>query len=219
MKRLILPIGSTEQHGPHLPLDTDALIAQNISNELGQQLNTKVLPVIGVSLSAEHDDFPGTKKLSEESFQALLLDLITNYLELCDQLIILNAHGGNSRFLRKFLSSYSSVILIDLFKIIQGHLIPVRESQIGGICHAGEFETSLMMYLFPSLVKFSEITPEIVTIVPELDPNYEGQSLSSWKTSEFSKSGVIGDPTKATKEKGEAWLEIIIKQCMKHVTP
>ena len=74
-----------------------------------------------------------------------------------------------------------------------------------------------MLYLFPVLVKKSKITPEIVTLVPELDPDYEGTPPKGWKTIDYSKSGVLGDPTKASREKGEKWFNIIIKECLKKI--
>jgi len=217
VKRKILPIGSFEQHGPHLPLETDSLIAEKISRELSRNIQADLLETIKVSCSDEHADFSGTKSISGETFEELIIKVLKKELNSTQQLIVFNAHGGNSQILKKIARSNPEVLFLDLFETIKGHLIQTRDSSLGGICHAGEFETSLMMYLFPSLVRVQEIKPEIVTLVPELDPDFDGNPPKTWKTIKFSKSGVLGDPTKATKSKGEAWFKIIIKECLNRI--
>ena len=88
----------------------------------------------------------------------------------------------------------------------------IRTSKIGGICHAGEFETSIMMYLFPERVKLNKLKKNDIKYTPYLDPDYKFEKPNRWKTKNLSKSGILGDPFHASKKKGEIWFNVLIEK-------
>lgn len=215
---VIIPIGSHEQHGQHLPPNTDYLIARAIAEEIKKQINMEIDMGISVSYSPEHLDFEETKSISKEEF----INQINERLSLYDKKkirIIINAHGGNSQILENLKKKNQiSFTLFNIFKVVKKHLTQLRSSRIGGICHAGEFETSLMLYLFPSKVKLERITQDHCKYVPELDPCYEGLRPKKWKTIDLNPHGILGDPLKATREKGKKWCELIINDILNSIT-
>lgn len=213
MKSVILPIGSTEQHGPHLPLGTDSLIAQRLSEALAAELKTDLLPVIKYGVSFEHADFPGTISIQPETLLKKVREICQSLNNHYQRVIIINTHGGNTATLRNLKDK--KIIFIDLFDLLKEILTDMRDTEIGGVCHACEIETSLMLYLEPNLVRREEITDEIVKYVPQLDPQSEKQITDKWKTIDYSHSGVIGDPRKATPEKGEKIFKTLIQQIIK----
>ncbi|MHC1591853.1 MAG: creatininase family protein [Candidatus Helarchaeales archaeon] len=215
MIRVILPIGSFEQHGPHLPPETDTLLAIRFASEIASRTGARILEPIRISCSDEHLGFPETKSISREEFKSILENQINSELKRCDQFIIFNAHGGNSKILREILKNRRMILLLDFFQCCRPFLKEMRESKLGGICHAGELETSLMLYLHPDLVKKEKINSSMVNLVPELDPMSATPGPAEWKTMKFSKTGVLGDPTVATREKGEKWFKLIVNECIR----
>lgn len=215
MKIIILPIGSTEQHGPHLPLGTDSIIAQKISQALAEQLETDLAPALKYGVSIEHADFPGTISIPPETLLKTVKDICKSLHEYYQKIIIINTHGGNTQTLRDL--NNEKIVLVDLFQFLRKILDDVRETEIGGICHACEIETSLMLHLEPHLVKKEKITSKLVKYVPELDPQSKKKPPKEWKTINYSHSGILGDPTKATPEKGEKIFHTLIQQITKQL--
>jgi creatinine amidohydrolase/Fe(II)-dependent formamide hydrolase-like protein len=134
MDLVIVPVGSYEQHGPHLPLETDTIIAEAVAGEVAKRLGAVVGKSIPVGVSPEHMDFPGTKTLSEEEFKAKVNEAAGK------DVVFINGHGGNNRCLREL--GVRHINLTTLFKPYD---------------HAGEIETSLIMHLRPDLVKADKI--------------------------------------------------------------
>jgi creatinine amidohydrolase len=215
VKSVILPIGSTEQHGPHLPLSTDSIIAKRLSEAVAAELKTDVLPVLNYGVSFEHADFPGTISIQPQTLTQTVKEICESLLRHYKSVIIINGHGGNTTTLRSLNSK--KTIFIDFFDILKMILNDQRETEIGGVGHACEVETSLMLYLEPSLVARERITDDIVKYVPRLDPQSENPLPDGWKTINYSKSGVIGDPTKATAEKGEKIFQALTKKITKKI--
>lgn len=193
-ERVIVPIGSIEQHGPHLPLNTDTLIAEGVSKEIASRLNAVIAPAVIPGVSVEHMDFPGTLSLSREVF-------IKKIKEICSSLsrhgfkeiILINGHGGNRKALKSL--KMTKVKYLDIVK------------QIKGYDHAGEIETSLMLYLHPEKVRNSKIRKQ--------DFKFPGKD--KWRMLDYSKSGVLGDPTKATAEKGKRYFHQVASGLMKEL--
>jgi len=187
----VVPIGSVEQHGPHMPLGADTFIAEAVSNEIASKLNAVVAPSVAPGVSSEHMDFPGTLSLSQKSFKNQLTDVCRSLRKSgFRRIILVNGHGGNRRAL-------SSIRLRGV-----RHLDIV--GQIKGYDHAGEIETSLMLCLHPDKVRVKKIRMH--------DFRFPGKK--SWRTIDYSKSGVLGDPTKASKQKGRAYFRQIVSQLM-----
>jgi creatinine amidohydrolase len=191
---IVLPIGSIEQHGPHLPLGTDTLVAEAVSNEIAARLNAVVGPSIVPGVSKEHMDFPGTLTLSEETF-------VKKIEEVCKSLqshgftdvMLVNGHGGNKKALSKI--ELAGVMVVDIIPKIKGY------------DHAGCIETSLMLYLHPEKVRGS--------LIRKHDFKFPGKG--EWRTIEHSKSGVLGDPTVATAIRGEEYFRKIVDGIMEEI--
>ena len=205
---IFVPIGSYEHHGPHLPPDTDYLIAKKLVQVVSPIFEGTIIEGIRISVSKEHEDFKDTKSISQENFKNLILRFQNN-----SYFILINAHGGNNTILESIQELYTNKILVlNTFSLIKKDLINIRTSEIGGICHAGEFETSIMLYLYPELVKMNNLKIKDVKYVPHLDPNYENEKLKDWKTTDYNKNGVLGDPFYATPEKGKLWFTALIEK-------
>ena len=209
-KLIIIPVGSYEQHGPHLPLDTDYLIAEKISESIANMYFGKINKGIQIGISTEHDGFEKTKSITQDQFINEIEKKINN-LDKNAKLVIINAHGGNIQALKVIEHLYQQKIFVfSIFSLIKEDLKKLRTSDLGGICHAGEFETSIMLYLYPELVKINKLSEEDIVYIPFLDPNYVKKKPKNWKTIHYSKSGILGDPYQATIEKGKKWFEIIV---------
>ncbi len=204
-------MGSYEQHGPHLPPNTDYLLAKKITESLVFSFSGEMVDGIKIGISTEHYDFKETKSISKEQF-------ITNIEKIIDRdgmnskFIFINAHGGNNQALNIIEQKYPyNSIVFNTFSLIKEDLNEIRTSELGGICHGGEFETSMMLYLFPDLVKMNRLKREDIVYVPVLDPNSKKKKIKNWQTINFSKSGILGDPYHATKDKGKKWFESLLR--------
>ncbi len=208
---IYIPIGSYEQHGPHLPPNTDYLIARRISEQISSFFKGELHEGIKIGISSEHEGFKDTKSISQEQLKLQIDEIISGFKK-NKKFILINSHGGNNDALNSIQESNNNILLvINTFSLIKEDLIRIRTSEIGGICHAGEYETSLMLYLYPKLVKMHELKKSDVKYVPTIDPNYEKEKIKNWKTITLSKSGVLGDPYHATQKKGEIWFITLIE--------
>ncbi|ODS42531.1 MAG: hypothetical protein MSIBF_04235 [Candidatus Altiarchaeales archaeon IMC4] len=191
----IIPVGSLEQHGPHLPFETDTIIAADVARAVGEKINALVAPAIPVGISDEHMDFQGTLSISAKTLTSLLSDISGSLKRhgFTKQYII-NAHGGNTPVLEKF---------------GEKNKVPVFGTlgYIGKFDHAGEVETSLMLYLKPDAVRTDKIR----------DFEFTVPKGRSWKTKDHTESGVIGCANKATKEKGRQYFETIVESILKQI--
>jgi len=209
---IFIPIGSYEQHGPHLPPDTDYLIAKSIAQNISPVFKGMIIERIKIGISPEHEGFKNTKSISQKEFISQIEEIIKNYPNNY-KFIILNAHGGNIDTLKSIQKLYNKKILVlNTFSLIKKDLEKIRTSDIGGICHAGEFETSIMLYLYPEKVILSNLKKSDVKYIPALDPNYKKEKLKNWETINLSKSGILGDPYHATPKKGEIWFNTLIEK-------
>lgn len=210
---IIQPVGAVEQHGPHLPLSVDHVIAHETARALaaayGDACDLWLLPTISVSKSNEHAWSPGTLWLSAETFLAVSRDIghCVAATE-AQRLVFLNAHGGNTALLS---AACREIRLADgLMTFLVHPVVPPDhggespESELGMGIHGGHAETSLFMYLRPSLVHLEKA----VRAVPEgLRHNryarFGGMTTFGWLSSDFGPQGHIGDPTGANPEEGE----------------
>lgn len=212
---VILPVGAIEQHGPHLPLNTDLVIPTRVADAVvdrhGDDLDLWLLPPIAVSRSNEHLWAPGTLSLTASTLLDVVGDIGRSVAGMSGRrLVILNGHGGNSALL----NAACREIRIDtgLMTFLAHPMVPPDQggesaaSERGMGVHGGHLETSLMLHLGPDLVDMDAATAN----VPDLDNRhvrFGGPVTFGWASDDFGSEGHIGDPTGATAEIGEAVFE------------
>ncbi|MEM3605011.1 MAG: creatininase family protein [Candidatus Bathyarchaeia archaeon] len=211
VKGAILPIGSLEQHGANLPLNTDTIIASEIAREVASRLNLFLLPTIPVSCSAEHRGARGTVYLRPETLTSVLRDIADSLREEgFKYLVVFSWHGGN--FILKPAVRYLNLEYSD-FKIIliseQTYANAAREVfETPNDLHAGEQETSLLLYIKPEAVRGTS---------GGYKPDVEREMLDYLPMLKISPTGVWGDPSKASRRKGEEAFKAIVASIVKYV--
>lgn len=220
---VVIPVGSVEQHGPHLPVATDTILVKEMVNagvgQVAADLPVVVTPPIWSGFSPHHLSFGGTLSLDFENLRAVLEDIAHSAIENgFDAVLFVNGHGGNISLINAVVSTVGTetsaeVLGLSYFELAVDEVEALRSSSIGGMAHGGEFETSLMLSLRPDLVAHPE------DFDAELwDEHYEwggkdllrGGSLSVYRPfKDYSESGAIGAPEHATAEKGERIRTII----------
>lgn len=209
---LILPIGAVEQHGPHLPLSVDHVIAHEtataVVERVGEELDLWLLPTLAVSKSNEHAWSPGTLWLSAETMLAVLDDLGRSVAGTgAQRLVFLNGHGGNSSLLNvacrdlRLEHGLKTFLVHPFVPPDQGGRSPEGELEMG--IHGGHDETSVMLHLRPDLVDMTRATRRIPDALADNEFVRFGGSVSfGWLSDDFGPDGHIGDPTTATAEDG-----------------
>jgi creatinine amidohydrolase len=217
---VVVPTGAIEQHGPHLPLDTDTFLCTSVADAAATRARKAgpvlVMPTACFGSSEHHMAFPGTVTLRPETFQATVAELCRSLARhgFRRQLVV-NGHGGNTALLAATVQQLGfeapvHVLALDYWTLALPVIPQVRESPLGGMAHACEFETSLMLHLRPESVRRDLIAREIVEprYASERFDLFERSALSAhWKTHELSRSGVMGAPDLATEEKGRVLFE------------
>ena len=199
----ILPIGSCEQHGPHLPLATDSILAEALARRISQKTGALVYPTLHFSYSWVWRDIPGTMSISTVQLQSVLTELAGSAQRSGIRLLVfLNGHEANNNAIKYAIRQAQDVTSVQLLRMFYPGIGEVYETEMesptwgSGMFHACEFETSLMLAARPELVDMSLAVAEY----PQKPPLY-GVDTSSLGA--ISKSGVYGDATLATREKGE----------------
>jgi creatinine amidohydrolase/Fe(II)-dependent formamide hydrolase-like protein len=217
---VILPIGSVEQHGPHLPLGMDNKVAEGVLDaaraEIDPQHEILVLPTVGVGQSPEHMDFPGSITFRAETLIMVLKDI-------CDSLtrhnfkkvLVLNGHGGNIAAIGAAafdvrLSHKLLVFQFNVWAIVSGmdESIFKREANEKAECHGGELETSMMLAVDSSLVDMSlAVDEENPKLRKSNHVGMGGPVTVNWSAYEdHAKSGISGEPSFGSEAKGQAML-------------
>lgn len=216
----ILPVGSAEQHGPHLPLNTDFVVADSLARDVvdgyGDELSLMLLPSLAVSKSNEHAWSPGTLWLSAATLLSVL-DEIARCVATTPvrKLVFLNGHGGNSALLQvasrdvRLAHGLSTFVMHPSVPPDQGGTSPADELGMG--IHAGLEETSVMLHLRPDLVRLElgqRSVPEHLASFERV--RFGGAVSFGWLSSDFGTDGSLGDPTGATAEHGKRKYEAMI---------
>ncbi len=222
----ILPIGSTEAHGPHLPLATDVIISEQMSRYAaeklkGQGIETLVLPALSYSVTDFSSDFPGTISIRKETAAALIHDICVSLYEQGARLVVI----ANSHLEPEHVASINEAI--DKVKQETGHIVAfpdkrkrrwaekLTEEFRRGDCHAGSYETSLVMAARPELVN-EEIRQSLDRV-----PISIAQKIREGARS-FTEAGgteaYFGDPQAASREEGEAMYRVLSDMIVAAVT-
>lgn len=225
---VLIPIGTVEQHGDHLPIFTDNYIAIEVSRRAAEKISKEfpvvVAPLIPFGKSTESKDWIGTISLEPITLIHLVKDVCVALAKMgFKKMVFVNAHGGHVQLLGSLTSDIAKetntfIAVFDWWQTdIQEDLkVKVRESGEAGIFHACEAETSQMLVLRPDLVfrdKMREAYPSKFTMKTGyrhflIEKPHHLFSFS-WNFKDISQSGVVGDPTKASREKGEIIFEIL----------
>jgi len=214
---LVVPVGSIEQHGHHLPVATDTILADAVAKAGAEHVVDAVAllltPPVWAGYSPHHRSFGGTITREHGSLRETVEEIADSALDNgFDALLFLNGHGGNASLIEDAVSTIgvdhpaAEILGLTYFDLAAPFIDDIRESDVGGMAHAGEFETSLMLYLRPELVHTDAIEGT------KLESDYthgntdmfDTGSLSSYSDfSEYSESGGIGEPDLATADKGK----------------
>src|SRR5699024_5807475 len=216
-KLAILPIGAVEAHGPHLPLGTDNLLAERLSEKVAEQVNGILLPTLpyGQVWSLKH--FPGSINVTNDSMIQFLTDIGESlYHQGFKTFAMVNGHLGNNVALKGAARAlYESCPGMRVFYFFYPGMNKaaddVRETQSAHTTyfHACEIETSYMLYMAPEYVDMERA----ITDIPDI-PEYADVTPTAWE--EFTESAVLGDAKLATEEKGKYIVDIALEN-MVHI--
>lgn len=198
---LVVPVGSLEQHGPHLPLDTDALIATAVAQGVAERLTAAgttawVAPVVALGSSGEHQHFPGTISIGTEVLRQVVVELVRSARTWAPRVLLVNGHGGNSQALNAAVGQ-----LVD-----EGHDVGWAACATESVdLHAGRTETSLLLHLRPETVRLDRAEPGDTRPLAEILPTMMAGGVIA-----VSPNGVLGDPTGASAAEGAPVLAAMV---------
>lgn len=207
---VVVAFGATEQHGHHLPLATDALLGDELARRVADELDAFVAPTVRVGCSSHHLAFAGTLSLREETFAAIVADLVSSLAASgFRRAVLLPSHGGNFAPLAGAVAALPDDVGIELAALTdvsvlltiaqlgaEAHGVPLGD---GGL-HAGEWETAMMLVIAPELVDMDRALPGYTG-----DPEQAIAGLFAAGVDSVSETGVIGDPSEASVTHGEAY--------------
>ncbi|WP_461205674.1 creatininase family protein [Clostridium sp. DL1XJH146] len=224
---VFLPTGATEQHGAHLPVGTDSIILSTlidkfIEKETFDKGSLIFAPQLFIGKSNEHMGFAGTLTFGTQTYYSMLHDIVEAIAKSgFKKLVLLNSHGGNTDMLNMISRDLRIDFDMDVFvfdwwftpfwnKGLEG----LKQSGTYGVFHACELETSLMLYACPERVHMElAVDEDPVECLRDNDfVTVFGPYNAGWKTSDVTKSGVIGAPTYATAEKGKKLFDYAVKE-------
>jgi creatinine amidohydrolase len=219
---VLLPTGSFEQHGPHLPLTTDTDIITAIATGIEQRLPhcTLLLPTLWTGHSTHHMAFPGTMDVPQMPYIQLLTHLGESIAAMGAQKVFLvNGHGGNDVPLRaacrelKTRCPQTRFVYASYWTLAAKTIGDIRESEPGGLGHACEMETSIMLHLHPQHVRMELAKrdgPAHSDVYRKADMQHPRPVFFVNEFHEVARSGVVGHPDLATAEKGVRFLDGIV---------
>lgn len=219
---VVIALGATEQHGPHLPLATDALIGDHLAREVAARLDAFVAPTVRVGCSEHHRAFPGTMSLTTETFHAVVADIVSSFATGgFKRVVLLPTHGGNFAPLAETLEQLEPEAEIEIKALTDlGALLAI--AQIGaeeygvplgdGGLHAGEWETSMLAAIHPELEH-----PD------RREPGYTGSPEDAIATlfekgvDALSPIGVLGDPSEASVAHGRRYWDRVTEIALESI--
>lgn len=197
---LLIPVGSTEQHGPHLPVDTDAVIAEKSAHRLAERLGEQeclVAPTLSYGSSGEHAGFPGTLSMGTEALRTVLIEIVRSAASWASWIVFVNGHGGNAAALVSAVGQLRD----------EGHRVGWVPCAVPHAdAHAGHVETSIMLHLAPETVDLSVAERGNCEPIEDLLPILRADGVVA-----VSPSGVLGDPLEASASVGAGLFELMVE--------
>ena len=223
---VVVPVASTEQHGRHLPLETDTRLCTSVAERacrtaLSEGTPVLMAPTVWLGYSPHHMDFPGTMTLDSATFSAVVVAIARSLWQHgFRKIFFLNGHGGNANLLRAALQDLRfeyeiRAVAASYWDFVLRFIEEWRQSDPGGINHSCEMETALMLAVRPDLVDLSKaedshwfprspFLSEDLTIGAPVSVN--------WSHAELHPSGSLGDPRSSTAERGQVLLDEIVRR-------
>jgi creatinine amidohydrolase len=193
---LVLPVGSTEQHGPHLPLSTDTDIAVTLSLRLAAaRPGFLVAPPVAYGASGEHAGFAGTLSIGQDAVELVLVELVRSATETFQRVLIVSAHGGNAEPVARAVRRLRA----------ESRDVRVFLPRHGGDAHAGRTETAIELVIRPQAVRMDSARPGDPRPLADLMPLLRAGGVRA-----VSETGVLGDPTGASAAEGRDVLESLV---------
>ena len=210
MALVLVPTGSIEQHGPHLPLNTDTIIAETVAKGVAERYQKNfpsnavfVAPPVQYGASGEHQEFPGTISIGHQVLQEMLIEMVRSISTWANHIVFINGHGGNQHSLVKAVTQM----------IYEGHKVSwVPCSTPGGDAHAGATETSLMLAIAPERVQLSQIESGNLANLQSLMAEITENGIRA-----VSPTGILGDPTLATSSLGKELIETMVSDVFERI--
>ncbi|MEU5629493.1 mycofactocin biosynthesis peptidyl-dipeptidase MftE [Streptomyces tendae] len=206
---VLVPVGSTEQHGPHLPLDTDSVIARAVALRAARALASRpggpplVAPTLAYGSSGEHAGFPGTVSIGHDALGVVLVEMVRSLSLWARRVVFVNGHGGNTRTFDDAVGRMRA----------EGHDVAWTCCEApGGDAHAGRTETSVMLHLAPADVRTHRAAPGDTRPLSAVLPELVARGVRA-----VSPSGVLGDPTGARAEEGRGVLEEMVRATVRRI--
>lgn len=206
----ILPVGATEQHGPHLPLGTDTFIANEVARRVAMRVEALLFPPLPIGYSWVWRDIPGTLSIEESTLQAVIKDVARNlHRQGLRMLVIINGHGANEYPIKYAVRQLADEVAMKVLYFSYFNFFGDEEKEVVesprwlGMIHACEVETSVLLAVRPDLCRMERAVKEY----PFVPATYGVSSLS---LGSLSQSGVFGDATLASAEKGEKLLRAAV---------
>ena len=212
---IIIATGSIEQHGPHLPVAVDTLLAETFLERalalLSDDVQLLVGPVITYGKSNEHSGFPGTIAISKKTLRLQLFAIAQQLSEWGFKVMrVANFHGGNTSVIDYSLREISETLGISAERLQPKFDMELSEQEATYGFHAGEVETSWLLDIWPEAVDLSKAVCEFPASIDdpgELRPE-DAPATFAWASCDLSESGIMGDATQGTEEKGKRWMEL-----------
>jgi creatinine amidohydrolase len=213
---VVVAFGATEQHGPHLPLATDALLGDHLARLIADRLDAFVAPTVRIGCSEHHLEFPGTISLTPDTFHRVVADIVASLAKGgFERVVLIPTHGGNFGPLGEAVEKLGPdpgievSALTDLTALLaiaqlgeRDHGVPMGE---GGL-HAGEWETSMLVAIHPELVHMERGEPGYTG-----DPQQAAGAIFGAGIHTISENGVIGDPARSSAENGERYWDEVVR--------
>lgn len=224
----VLPVGTVEQHGPHLPLVTDVLTATEMSRAAVQQIpgEAVLMPSVYYAFNEHHLDFPGTIAVEGNTFINYITDIGKSLAHHgFRKILLVNGHGSNVPFFdiaARNISNHSNAVcaMVPWWNLVPKALLnELRESEFpGGMAHGCELETSVLLHLCGNLVQMDKAEKDMPVQKSEFfywDLQAPSPVFFQEFFSRYSRTGTSGDPTKATAEKGRRFVEAVVERLIK----